>query len=86
MISFGLTSFGNAGLIATLCAGAFIGALLLHRRRQSQGGRGSAPSTTCRKVCACSTRRTCIVVVNSRYIEMYGLSPAIVKPAFRSTN
>ncbi len=86
MISFGLTSFGNAGLIATLCAGAFIGALLLHRRRQSQGGRLVGAIDNMSQGLCMFDAQTCIVVVNSRYIEMYGLSPAIVKPAFRSTN
>jgi methyl-accepting chemotaxis protein len=81
MTSFGLTSsaLGNAGLIAALCAGAFAGALLLYRRRQNQASRLVGAIDNMSQGLCMFDAQTRIVVVNSRYIEMYGLSPEVVK-------
>ncbi len=81
MTAFGLTSsaIGATSLIAALCASAFAGALLLYRRRQSQSGRLVGAIDNMSQGLCMFDAQTRIVVVNSRYIEMYGLSPEIVK-------
>ena len=68
-------------LLGALCVGA-------HRRRRPHASpaapcrtAGCRPrSTTCRRACACSTRKAASSCVNRRYIDMYKLSPEIVRP------
>src|SRR5579859_2701962 len=82
MTAFGLTSsaIGTTSLIAALCASAFAGALLLYRRHQSQRSRLVGAIDNMSQGLCMFDAQTRVVVVNSRYIEMYGLSPEIVKP------
>jgi len=71
---------GNTSLTAALCAGAFAAALLIYRRSESQSRRLFGAVDNMSQGLCMFDAQTRIVVVNSRYIEMYGLSPEVVKP------
>jgi methyl-accepting chemotaxis protein len=67
-------------LIAALCMAALVAALIVYRRRDSERtGLISAIDNMSQGLCMFDAQ-TCIVVVNSRYIDMYALSPEVVKP------
>src|SRR5579872_2883855 len=70
----------NTIVIGALCAAVLAAAVMLYRRRETQSRRlVSAIDNMSQGLCVFDAQ-TRIVLVNSRYIEMYGLSPKVVKP------
>jgi methyl-accepting chemotaxis protein len=70
----------NVMLVAALCIAALAGAGLLYRRQQARNGRLINALDNMSQGLSMFDAQGRIVVVNSRYLEMYGLSPAVVKP------
>ncbi|HEV1999875.1 MAG TPA: PAS-domain containing protein, partial [Xanthobacteraceae bacterium] len=76
-LSSGLTS-QSAALVAALCV-IIILAFALYRVRRQNNRLTTALENMSAGVCAFDASAK-IVFCNRRYIEMYGLSPAVVKP------
>lgn len=71
---------GNIGVLATLCTIALAVGLFIYRLWSSQNrSLITAVDNMSQGLCMFDAQ-TRIVVVNSRYVEMYGLSPDVVKP------
>jgi len=75
-----LNAVGNATLIAALCIAALAAAFFIYRRQNSRNGQlTDALDNMSQGLCMFDAQAR-IVLVNRRYIEMYGLSPQIVQP------
>jgi PAS domain S-box-containing protein len=72
--------FSNTPLVATLCVGALAAGLVIYRRWSSQNCHFITAFDNMSQGLCTFDAQTRIVVVNSRYVEMYGLSPDVVKP------
>ncbi len=70
----------NVMLVAALCIAALAGAGLLYRRQQDRNSGLINAFDNMSQGLSMFDAQGRIVVVNSPYLEMYGLSPAIVKP------
>jgi hypothetical protein len=79
MPSLGLTSIGTTGLFAALCAGAFVVAIIVYRRRATRNVQMTTAVDNMSQGLNMFDRQGRILLVNRRYLEMYRLSPEIVK-------
>ena len=79
MTLFGIPP-GAALPLAALCASAIALAVVIYRRLARQNRRLIAAVDNMSQGLCMFDAQTRIVVVNSRYIEMYALSPDVVKP------
>ena len=80
LFSLSATTAGQAMLIAGLSLATLVVAGLLYRRAGTQNRRLSNAIDNMSQGLVMFDGQRRIVVVNSRYIEMYGLSPRIVRP------
>jgi methyl-accepting chemotaxis protein len=79
MTAFTLSA-SNIFLSAMICAGALAAVLIIYRRNRGQNrGLITAVDNMSQGLCMFDAQAR-IVVVNHRYIEMYGLSPEVVRP------
>ncbi|MEJ2378678.1 MAG: PAS-domain containing protein [Pseudolabrys sp.] len=79
-ITSSLIPLFNALGIAALSIAALIGAGLLYRRQRTQNARFTEAIDNMTQGLVMFDAQGRIVVVNRRYIDMYGLSPQIVRP------
>ncbi len=75
-----LNTTGGVMLAAALCIAALAATGVIYRRRQAGNSRMTDALDNMSQGLCMFDAKTRIVVVNSRYIEMYALSPQIVKP------
>jgi methyl-accepting chemotaxis protein len=70
----------NTILIGVLCAAAFAATVMVYRRRESRSRRLMSAIDNMSQGLNLFDAQTRIILVNLRYLEMYNLSPEVVKP------
>ena len=75
-----LEAVSDATLIASLCIAALAATFFFYRRQNAQNSRLSDALDNMSQGLCMFDAQSRIVLVNRRYIEMYGLSPQIVRP------
>jgi methyl-accepting chemotaxis protein len=75
-----LSAMGHVMLVATFCIAALAVAGLFYRRQHTSNGRLIDAIDNMSQGLCMFDAKTRIVVVNRRYIEMYALSPEVVRP------
>ena len=75
-----LSAMGDVALIAALCIAALTATGYFYRRQQARNTRMVDALDNMSQGLCMFNAKTRIVVVNSRYIEMYALSPEVVRP------
>ena len=80
MTGFPATVMNHTISITALCVGALAAAVWLYRRRADESARLIAATDNMSQGLNLFDAQTRIVLVNSRYLEMYKLSPEVVKP------